>query len=102
VIVLQGEGVVLHLTGHTNIKNGVTTSTFNTLPDAPVSSFQLRLPAGAHSILAAPAGHLCQSRLVIPTTITAQNGIVVSKSTRVAVTGCARHKAKPRKARKGK
>jgi uncharacterized repeat protein (TIGR01451 family) len=98
VIVLQGEGVVLHLTGHTNIKSGVTTSTFNALPDAPVSSFRLRLPAGAHSILAAPAGRLCQSRLVVPTTITAQSGVVVSQATRVAVTGCARHKARSRKA----
>jgi hypothetical protein len=97
VLVLQGEGIVLHITGHTDIKNGITTSTFNTVPDAPISSFVLKLPTGPHSALAAvpPAsakGTLCAARLVMPTTITAQNGIVVKQSTRIAVTGCVKHR----------
>jgi hypothetical protein len=109
VLVLQGEGIVLHVTGHTDIKNGITTSTFDTVPDAPISSFVLKLPTGPHSALAAvpPAsakGSLCAAKLVMPTTITAQNGAVIKQSTRIAVTGCVKHKAKKvkHKARRGR
>lgn len=90
VAVLQGEGVTIELAGETFIgKTGVTTSTFKAVPDAPVTSFQMELPEGKFSVLAAPEGKLCAHRLVIPTVLTGQNGKVVEQSTRIAVDGCA-------------
>lgn len=89
VAVLQGEGVTIDLHGETHIgKNGVTTSTFRTVPDAPVSEFDLTLPEGEHSALAAPAGHLCEHHLLLPTLITAHNGKAIAQRTRLTVSGC--------------
>jgi hypothetical protein len=97
VIILQGEGVTLDLVGSIDIKHGVTSSAFASVPDAPISSFELMLPEGPHSALAAvlPAqakGNLCGTSLVMPTTITGQNGAQVKQSTKIAVTGCAKAK----------
>ncbi len=99
VIILQDEGVTLDLVGSINIKKGVTSSAFNSVPDVPISSFELSLPEGPHSGLAAvlPAkarGSLCGTSLVMPTTLTGQNGAVVKQSTKIAVTGCPRAKKK--------
>jgi hypothetical protein len=94
VLILQGEGIVLHLTGHTQIKHGITSSHFDTVPDAPISSFELKLPEGEHSALAAN-GNLCKSRPAMPTTIWGQNGAVIHQNTNIKVTGCP--KSKPRK-----
>jgi len=106
-IVFQGEGVTLDLVGSVNIKHGITTSKFATVPDAPIGSFQLSLPEGPHSGLAAvlPAkakGNMCAQKLTMPFTVTAQNGAVLNQNVKIAVTGCPKPKAKKRKRAKAK
>jgi hypothetical protein len=99
IAVLQGDGVRVDLTGSTFIsKSGITSSTFKTVPDVPVDSFELYLPEGPDSALAAN-GNLCKGNLRMPTTFTAQNGLVIHQSTPIAVTGCAKAKAKTSRAR---
>jgi hypothetical protein len=78
----------------------ITSSTFHTIPDAPVGSFELTLPQGKYSALAAN-GNLCKSKLKMPTLFVAQNGAVIHKSTPISVTGCPRHKAKRAKTSRG-
>jgi hypothetical protein len=89
-IVLQGYGVSAELIGNTKIRGGITTTTFNATPDVPFSSFELTLPQGRFSALAANAD-LCKSKLAMPTEFTAQNGAVIRRSTPIAVTGCKKH-----------
>ena len=87
-LVLSGDGVSVILVGNTNISSkGVTTSSFATLPDVPISSFETRLLTGPNSALAAK-GNLCKAPLAIPTVITAQNGAVIKQSTKLAVANC--------------
>src|SRR5205085_11541330 len=82
MIVLQGEGITLDLLGNTDIKKGITISSFNTVPDAPISTFDLVLPEGPHSALAA-YGNLCKAKLNMPTALTGQNGAVIRQTTRI-------------------
>ena len=94
VIVLSGYGVTVQLHGETFIsKAGITSSTFRTIPDVPIGGFELKLPQGPGSALAAN-GNFCTSKLKMPTTFTAQNGMVVKQSTPIGVTGCPKKKAK--------
>jgi hypothetical protein len=129
VVVLQGYGVQIMLTGHTQIKNGITYSRFQTVPDAPISSFALELPEKKFSVLGAITS-LCKPTkaktvkkqvtkrvhgknvkvtkkvteqvvepLLMPTTITGQNGAVLRQNTKIAVTGCEKAPAKKATAR---
>jgi hypothetical protein len=99
VVALQGYGVKIDLHSETFInKAGITSSTFRTIPDAPVGTFELTLPQGPFSALAAN-GDLCKSKLAMPTAFTAQNGAVIHESTPIGVTGCAKH-AKAKKAKR--
>jgi hypothetical protein len=96
IIVLQGYGATVHLVGSTFInKAGITSSTFKTVPDVPVGTFELNLPQGKYSALAAN-GNLCTTKLVMPTSFVAQNGAVIKTTTPITPTGCAKkaHKAK--------
>jgi hypothetical protein len=99
VVVLQGEGITVELVGSTFIsKAGITSSTFKTVPDVPVISFELTLPEKPFSALAAN-GNLCRSVLKMPTEILAQNGALIKQSTKIGVTGCPPTRPKSKKAK---
>ncbi len=122
-VVLQGDGVTVDLEGNTNIVKKITSSDFKSVPDVPISSFELTLPESSHSALAAE-GNLCfqivrkrvkttvqgktvyhtrqvrqRRAMIMPTTITGQNGAVVEQATKIAVEGCAKPKSKISRAR---
>ncbi|HUB37001.1 MAG TPA: hypothetical protein VL972_09260, partial [Solirubrobacteraceae bacterium] len=91
--VLQGEGIKLILDGQTAIHKGITSSSFETVPDAPVDSFETNLSQGPHSALTTnlPAKanfSLCGHRLTMPTTLVGQNGALAEQQTTIAVQGC--------------
>ncbi len=86
-LLLEAEGVKIILVGNTQIKNGVTTTTFASPPDAPVTSITVNLPTGAHSALAAN-GNLCTSKLVMPVTVVGQNGTTFKQNTTIKVRNC--------------
>jgi hypothetical protein len=104
-IVLQGYGVTVDLVASTFISHaGITSSTFKTLPDVPFKTFDLNLPEGKYSALAAN-GNLCKSKLAMPTAFVGQNGAVIHESTPIGVTGCARvvrHERKKKHTKKKK
>jgi hypothetical protein len=119
IVVLQGYGVTVDLVGTTFIsKAGITSSTFKTVPDVPVGTFELTLPQGKFSALGTNK-NLCaltktvtvkktvlrkvhgHTRKVVkktqktvveplrmPTEFVAQNGAKINQSTPVTVTGC--------------
>jgi hypothetical protein len=133
IMVLQGYGIKIDLVGDTFIsKSGVTSSTFKTVPDQPVSSFELTLPEGPYSALAAN-GNLCKETktvttkqkvtvkvkgrrktvtkkvkkteavaLQIPAEFIAQNGAVLHQTAPITVTNCPKAKPAAKKHKKAK
>jgi hypothetical protein len=100
IVVAQADGVRADLVGTTFIsKAGITSSTFKEAPDVPFNSFELYLPKGKYSALAAN-GNLCKSTLKMPTTFVAQNGAEIHQSTPITVTGCSKTKKTAKKAAK--
>jgi hypothetical protein len=119
IVVLQGYGVTVDLVGTTFISHaGVTSTTFKTVPDSPFSSFELALPEGKFSALAATTNVCDPTRietvkktvservrgklekvtkevketvaapLEMPTELIGQNGAEIHVITKIAVTGC--------------
>jgi len=102
IIVLQGYGVTIDLHGETFINPaGITSSTFRAVPDQPVGSFELTLPQGTDSALAAN-GNLCKAKLTMPTIFVAQNGKEQHQTTKITATGCPKAKKAKHKAKRGK
>jgi hypothetical protein len=94
VVVLQGYGVTVDLVGTTFIsKTGITSTTFKQVPDVPIGDFELKLPQGPNSALAAN-GNLCTSKLNMPTLFIAQDATTIKQTTHITPTGCAKHKTK--------
>ncbi len=108
IIVLQGYGATVHLVGSTFIsKTGITSSTFKAIPDVPVGTFELTLPEGPYSALAAN-GSLCKAKLTMPTEFVGQNGALIKTTTKIQASGCpkakqaAHRKKRPKDSRDGK
>ena len=102
IVVLQGYGATVDLVGTTFIsKAGITSSTFKSVPDVPVGTFEMTLPQGKYSALAAN-GNLCKTKLKMPTSFVGQNGVEQHVSTPIVVTGCAKHLAAKGKHKKAK
>jgi hypothetical protein len=78
-------------------KAGITSTTFETVPDTPFDMFELTLSEGPFSALTAnlPAKakySLCGQKLRMPTEFMAQNGAIIRQNTPIGVTGCAKKK----------
>jgi hypothetical protein len=101
ILVLVGQnGVTEQVHGETQIsKAGVTTATFNTVPDVPFSDFELELPQREYPAITAN-GNLCKGTLIMPTEMAGQNGLVIDQSTKIAVTGCPKAKKAGHKRKK--
>ena len=74
VIPLVGEnGVRITLTGTSNVEDGHLVTTFDNIPDAPVSSFALNITGGKHGILVVSGADICAGTQVANQSVEAQN-----------------------------
>jgi hypothetical protein len=89
-MVLKGYGITIDLIGNTQIKKGITTTTFKATPDVPFSTFELSLPAQPYSALTTNTNLCTAGKLVMPTEYAAQNGTVLKQNTPLSVSGCAK------------
>jgi hypothetical protein len=72
VIPLRGGGVKLNLKGTSDVSRSHLVNTFNAIPDAPVTRFDLKINGGKNGILASNA-NLCRGKHVARATIDGQN-----------------------------
>jgi hypothetical protein len=84
---MRGQGLTVDLSGTIKFTTIGLNSTFETVPDVPITSFVLDLPTGPHSALSASKG-VCGGALTMPTTIVGQNGARVEQATPIVVSGC--------------
>lgn len=87
---LRGD-IAIDLVGRVTIPGGTRLAThFDTIPDAPVSKFTLRIVAGSHGPLGVST-NLCSRRgLRSPADVEliGQNGAVITRSQRLHINGC--------------
>jgi hypothetical protein len=89
------------LVGHTDQAKGRIRSTFEGLPDAPVSSFALNL-LGARKGLLENSENLCRKPQKAIVILTGQNGKVSSAASRVKVAGCKKKAARQKRHKRAK
>jgi hypothetical protein len=98
VLLLQAQGVNIDLSGGLYVSElNVTSVTFTSIPDLPITRLTLTLPEGKRSILAA-GSNLCKAAreshaLHLSGVFTGQDGATLKRSVKVSVSGC-RHRRK--------
>jgi hypothetical protein len=90
MVALRGD-ISLDLVGRVTIPGGTRLATsFDTIPDAPVSKFTLKIVAGSHGPLGV-SRNLCTKagkRATADVTMRGQNGAVITKHPRLHIRGC--------------
>ncbi len=81
--VLEGDGIRLIEVGHTEIKQGITSSTFGALPDAPFTSFKATFPSGPGSLFGANGSFCSVTATNTKREVERAHGHVVRKHGRV-------------------
>lgn len=98
VFVLQGEGVTLDVDGQSNVSSsGVLKVTFPSVPDAPFTSVEARLPPGPFSQFTNTRATThasvsqCGERLIAPVHMVSYSGLEISRNVQFAIKGCRQH-----------
>ena len=88
-MLLRGAGIEVELVGDVVVdKTGKTTTTFPAIPDVPISEFEMNLPQGPNSLLAANKPLCSSGALPMRTELAGQNGARRVRTTAVKVVGC--------------
>lgn len=101
-IPLSGGGITVDVNADSTVdKQQRLVSTFSDLPDAPISSFDLRIGGGKNGILKVPPskeGGTCTRDRTVYMQLTGQNGKKLERAVKASVDGC--KKASKKKAKK--
>jgi hypothetical protein len=90
VIPLVGEnGLKLTLTGTSDVEDDQLVTTFDNIPDAPVSSFKLNINGGKSGILAVSGADICKSTQIADQQIDGQNGKAADADIYIQTPSCA-------------
>ena len=89
VIPLVGpNGVKLTLTGTSDVENDQLVTTFDNIPDAPVSSFKLNIIGGKGGILTVSDADICKATQVAEQQVDGQNGKDADASVSIQTPSC--------------
>jgi len=75
---LSADGVTIYINAASEVRDNHLVTTFDTLPDAPFSSFDLQIDGGKHGILAVSGANVCAGTQVADAQFTGQNNKVVN------------------------
>ncbi|MES1193602.1 MAG: hypothetical protein ABUM26_04705, partial [Solirubrobacterales bacterium] len=89
VIPLVGQnGVKLTLTGTSDVEDDQLVTTFDNIPDAPVSSFKLNIIGGKGGILAVSGDDICKSTQIADQQISGQNNKAANADIYIQTPSC--------------
>ena len=90
VIPLEGEnGLKLTLTGTSNVVDDQLVTTFDQIPDAPVSSFKLNIAGGKGGILTVSGTDICKATQIADQQVEGQNGKQLDTDIYIQTPSCA-------------
>jgi hypothetical protein len=72
-IPLSADGVTIYVNASSDVKDKRLVTTFDNLPDAPFSSFDLQIDGGKHGILAVSGANVCAGTQIADAQFTGQN-----------------------------
>jgi hypothetical protein len=90
VIPLRGNGILLTLTGTSNVVKDRLVTTFDLIPDAPVSSFKLNITGGKKGILviSGDKADICKSNQIAEQEIDGQNAKQADTDITISTPAC--------------